>query len=228
MAYHKLDLDCQKWPHVEWFVREGLEGRYFVDIHHMLRLPLKEKGIDGGCNFSVAHTLLAALSGISTTLYTQRKNHYQSDFKNALRNFYPWDDEEGAPLSDGDKDEVIDTLWDEFRGVLTHHAALPMHWDRVKEQWAPAEPGYTLGIKRWVKTNRNGLSEAKIRRLETSKTWPFPNMMTRTVVIDQDAKVLKIERLYWGVRRMVEQITRCEARMRNADQYLGRDASRNV
>ncbi len=227
MAYKKLDLDCkEKWPRVEWLVRNLLE-LYLVDLHHMLRLPLKEKGIKGGCNFSAAHTLLAAVSGVSTTLYKQRKGPYEAPFKGALRDFYPWDAEEGAPLGDNEKDEIVDALWDEFRGVLTHHAGLPTEWDKIKRQWAPAELGYRVVIKRWVKTNGNGLAESKIETLEEAKKWPF-TVMKRTLVIDSDAKVLKVERFYWGVRRMIEEITRCHARMRNAEQYLSRKAKQKV
>ena len=82
-------------------------------------------------------------------------------------------------------------------------------------------------IKRWVKTNGNGLAESKIETLEEAKKWSF-TVMKRTLVIDSDAKVLKVERFYWGVRRMIEEITRCHARMRNAEQYLSRKAKQKV
>ena len=62
-ATHKrLDLDCwEKWPRVERFVRNSLE---LYDVHQMLRLPLKEHNIGGGCNFSAAHTMLATVRAV--------------------------------------------------------------------------------------------------------------------------------------------------------------------
>lgn len=227
MAYTKLDLDCkEKWPRVEWFVRNSLE-LYLIDVHHMLRLPLKEKGIGGGCNFSAAHTLLAAVGGVSTMLYNQRKGPYGEPFKGVLRDFYPWDAEQGGPPADKDKDEVVNALWHEFRGVLSHFAGVPMEWDKTRGQWAPAQLGYAVKIKRWVKVNGNGLAESKIETLEKAKKWPF-TVMKRTLEISPHAKVLKVERFYWGVRRMIEGITRCDVRMRNAERYLNQKAKHPI
>ena len=221
MAYQHLDINLTNWPRVEAFVG-ALEGRYLVDVHHMLRLPLKNMGVGGGCNFSAAHTLLAAVSGVSTTLYTQRKGRYHAAFTDLLVDFYPWDDEDKAPLTKSQKHDVAEALWEEFRGALTHHAGHPMGWDKVNKQWAPAALGYNLVIKRWTKQNGNGLSESKLRILETSKPWPFPQMMTGTLVVDQNAKVLKVERFYWGVRQMVERIACSPPHMRRAEKYFSR------
>lgn len=52
MAYQELQVDVAKWPCVEGFIRGPLENLYFRDVHDMLRLPIKEVGINSGCNFA--------------------------------------------------------------------------------------------------------------------------------------------------------------------------------
>lgn len=52
MAYQELQVDVAKWPCVEGFIRGPFENLYFRDVHDMLRLPIKEVGINSGCNFA--------------------------------------------------------------------------------------------------------------------------------------------------------------------------------
>ncbi len=221
MTYQPMDLDCSKWPHAEGFVRNSIEALHFIDVHNMLRLPIKHQGVHAGCNFAATHVLLAAATGISTKLYNPGtgQGHYGKAFEDALLDFYPWDDEKGAPLSDTDKKAIVETLWVEFRAVLTHHGGVPVTKQKSTDQWLPANHGYVVKIKRIVKQNGNGLAERKIEKLECSKTWPFI-VMARTMVITDEKKVLNLERFYWGLRRLVERITRCDSRMKAAESYL--------
>ena len=221
MTYQPLDLDCARWPYAEGFARNSLEALHFIDVHNMLRLPLKHQGVHGGCNFAATHVLLAAASGISTKLYDPGKGQgqYGKAFKDALLEFYPWEDEGGTALSDAEKKVIVETLWNEFRAVLAHHWGIPVTQEKSTGQWLPADHGYVVKIKRMVKDNGNGLAEKKIETLETNKAWPF-TVMTRTMVITSDKKVLKLERFYWGLRRFVERLSRCDNRMKVADKYL--------
>jgi len=47
----------------------GVEKSSFSDVHAMLRLPLKSVALGAGCNFAIAHVLMAVIGGVSATLY---------------------------------------------------------------------------------------------------------------------------------------------------------------
>src|SRR5215475_5179045 len=98
MAYIALDVEVSGWPHVERFVRQMIEGLFFRDVHAMLRLPLRNNGVTVGCNFAAAHLLLAAVAGLSASLYRPGSlKGYGSAFIGVLVDFYPWEDENAAP-----------------------------------------------------------------------------------------------------------------------------------
>lgn len=213
MAYIPLDLDAAQWPHAEQFIRQTLEGFYFRDVHAMLRLPTKEKSIAAGCSFAVAHTLLAAVAGISTSLYSPGTTDPRAAFKGALVDFYPWNLERNPPDDPGRKD-LAETLLQEMRGPLWGlHAGLPV---------GKQDGGYVVKIKRRSRPNRDGFLEKELEQLERSDTWPFPKFFQQTLVQGEDAKVLNVERFYWGLRQMVVGITNDHSRMGTAEAFLER------
>ncbi|MGH6636949.1 MAG: hypothetical protein ACRED0_12745 [Gammaproteobacteria bacterium] len=205
MAYQRLTLNLSHYPHVLAFIRGPLETLYFNDVHNMLRLPLKEQGLTAGCNFAMAHVLLAAVSGLSTTLYQpsrKKRGTYEYAFVGALVDLYPWDLEPNAPINKKERREGAKALYDEFRGPLTHRLGL---WTNQRRSAHGASLGYALKIKRLTQPNGNGLSEDMIVTLETSSAWPFA-AMKGSLQVRSDAKVLKLERFYWGIRQMVTRL----------------------
>jgi hypothetical protein len=70
MAYKPLKVARGTPRHVNSLVR-SIESHYFSDVHTMLRLPLLDHQLDAGCNFAIAQVLLAAVSGISVTVFRQ-------------------------------------------------------------------------------------------------------------------------------------------------------------
>ncbi len=219
MVFVPLQVDVSRWPHVERFVRHTLEDLYFRDVHAMLRLPLKEKGIGAGCNFAVTHTLLAAVAGVSTSLYRPGKlNPYGGAFQGVLVDWYPWDLEAKPPKTDDEKRGVAKVLYDEFRGPLTHHLGLAV--GQTKTGSAVVDRGYVVKIKRRTRPNGNGFLERELELLERSGKWPFPAFFRDTLVERKDAKVLKLERFYWGVRQMVVRLTKDQSLVGSAEAFL--------
>lgn len=214
-----MNVDVARWTHVERFIRHTLEDLHFRDVHAMLRLPLNEKGLRAGCNFAVTHTLLAAVAGVSTSLYRPGKlDPYGGAFQGVLVDWYPWDMEAKPPKSDDDKRRVAKVLYEEFRGPLTHHLGLPV--GKTKTGSAVVDRGYVVKIKRRSRPNGNGFLEKELEVLERSEKWPFPAFFQGTLVERKDAKVLKVERFYWGVRQMVVRLTGDQSRMGSAEAFL--------
>ena len=65
MGYIPLAIEETRWPLIARFVRGPLESLYFRDAHDLLRLPQREAGLAGGCNFAIARVLLSAVSSLS-------------------------------------------------------------------------------------------------------------------------------------------------------------------
>ena len=206
MAYQKLALDPATPPTVRRLV-ERLEGLFFGDVHTMLRLPIPNYRLNAGCNFAIAQVLAAAISGVSVTLYshTGGKGHR---FKSLLIDYYPWNREPASVIT---PQTGAETIYSIFRNPLTHDLGL----DIEKKARTP-----TVKIKRLSTKNKTrGLPEKKIEQLES--TMGRFNM-SAALTIRSDATVLLVEALYWGIRSMVETISRDQTRMAAAETFLVR------
>ena len=74
-------------------------------------------------------------------------------------------------------------------------------------------------IKRLATDNkRKGLPEYFIEQLESPDR---PNPMSPTVRVLSGKTVVLVEAFYWGVRQMVEQLSRDASRMQSAETFLG-------
>lgn len=219
MGYVPLNTDISRWPYVERFTQHTLEGLFFKDVHAMLRLPMKEKGIGAGCNFAVTHTLLAAVAGVSTSLYRPGKiDPYGGPFVGVLVDYYPWELEANPPKTVREKRRIAKVLYEEFRGPLIHHLGVPV--ERTSTGSAVVDRGYVVKIERRTRPNGNGFYESELELLERSESWPFPHFFGQTLQERSDAKLLKVERFYWGIRRMVERLAKDSNRMGSAEAFL--------
>lgn len=202
MGYQPLALHLSTPLSVKRLI-DRLERLSFSDVHTMLRLPVRNYRLDAGCNFAIAQVLMTAIGGISTTLYRQG-NSDSERFRGLLRDHYQWQLE---PTRDVTADEAARIIYQVFRNPLTHDLGLDLH-------------GRSTGIKVKVKRlqrSQGGLPELWIEKLEKAKTRP---RMSSTVTVRPDAKVLLVEALYWGLRRMVEAMTRDAQLMGRAEAFL--------
>jgi hypothetical protein len=204
MAYKALTLDPKTPPRVRHLV-QSLEDHFFRDVHTMLRLPEPSQQLTAGCNFAITQVLAAAVSGISVTLYGH-KGGSGARFKALLKDFYPWSLEPGNKVAPQDGADVIYSL---IRNPLTHDLGLDLQKKRRTQK---------VLIKRLATANgQRGLPEDIIERLEE------PNrvvVMSPTVTIASGKTILLVEAFYWGVRRMVEDLSHDGSRMLAAKAFL--------
>jgi hypothetical protein len=214
MAYQRLELSVATPNSVRSFIVEHIENLSFVDIHTILRLPLPEYGLSAGCNFAIAHILMAVVSGISTTLFEPEvKDQRGRLFQDVLIDFFPWDAEPEDILP---REIVAKILYQEFRNPLTHSLGYSTQRYRVSED------DIQYKVKRLASSDKQrGPDATWIEHLERSTERP---KMSATLVVREDAKVLLVEGLYWGIRRLVERLTSDDERMKRVDNYLSRNS----
>jgi hypothetical protein len=218
MAYVALDIDVARWPRVEALIKGKLERQFFQEAHCLIRLPIPTAGIESSCAFALAHVLIAAVGGISTTLHCcgAGEGSNLKAFQKTLVTFYPWEFESNPPSSKEEKQAIAQLLWYEFRAPLTHHLGL-----QTKGQRDADAAGYLIKYERFLKTKKpdEGLLEEKIETLERAKQWPF-TVFSETLEVRADAKVLKLERFYWGIRQMLVKLTQDAPLMSQAESFL--------
>ena len=203
MSYHPLVLDLKTPPVVESFVRRHLDMQ-FNDLHCMLRLPLYEFGLDAGCNFAAANSLLAFVSGLSVLLTNNLSASGQSEnlFKKILLNYYPWD----LQLPESSLIErCIDHLYDYFRNPLAHSLGI-----RTKGNFL-------------VTIAKNSLAEAAIERLEQIQSSPGPAVSYTPIRLNGEnieQITLEVANFYWGVRGIVRRLSADAQQMLRAERDL--------
>ncbi len=206
MSYKHLNIASSTPPNVAALVKH-LEEHSFSDIHSMLRLPIHNYNLSAGCNFAIAHVLMAVIGGVSTTLYEQ-SGQVGTRFKGVIVDYFPWDLEPNiVSPTDG-----ADAIYEVFRNPLTHDLGLD-----VKKK----SSGLKVKFKRITTVTNGGadrgLTEEMIETLEAS---PIRPNIQATVTLVAHKKVLLIEGMYWGVRRMIEKLTTDAKRMQAAEIFL--------
>ena len=117
-----------------------------------------------------------------------------------LVRFYPWDTEKEPPQNDARRQALAEVLWSEHRGALAHPFGLCSGAPRGDTRSA-RERGYSIRYRRIGGSDGNGLSETDLERLESAIDWPFETFGETLQIRENAAAVLKLERLYWGVRQ---------------------------
>ena len=210
MAYLALKLDSKTPPRVKALIL-SLENHYLSDVHTMLRLPQPDLGLVAGCNFAIAQVLAAVVSGVSVTLYGHGGGS-GAQFRGVLKNFYPWSRE---PKKTVEPEEGAGIIYSLFRNPLTHDLGLDLEEKRKRYKTQK------IIIKRLA--TEKGLSERIVEQLESD---PSRITVTPTITTNAGRSVLLVERFYWGVRTMIEELSHDEARMQKAKEFLLRRAKR--
>jgi hypothetical protein len=203
MPYQSLILDPATPPPVRRLI-DRLERLSFSDVHTMLRLPVPNYRLSAGCNFAITQVLTTAIGGLSTTLYRQGSSDGER-FKGLLTHHYPWNLEPHQNVSPAEAARVV---YEIIRNPLTHDLGLDL---RGKSK------GVKVKLKRLQRAGgRGGMPENWVEKLERG---PRP-IMSPAVTVRSDASVLLVEALYWGLRRMVEGMTRDATLMARAEAFL--------
>jgi hypothetical protein len=175
----------------------------------MLRLPIPSYRLRSDCMFSCAQSLLALIGGISTMLYAHRDGKPGKDFQNLLVEFYPWNEEPNSSVTPSEGARII---YNVFRNPLTHNLGAHVR---------PRSATPRVKLKRAHRKNGpGGLTERTIERLE--QTNRLDGISPAIVVRQDDATVLYVEALYWGVRVMLSRLLHDHSRMAKAELYLAK------
>lgn len=208
MAYQALSLPPGIPKDVESIIRNQLEPQ-LIDAHAMLRLPIREDpGLQGGCNFAATQVLLSLVSGVSVTLYDPNALSRRGDrgklFKDVLVNHYPWDQERniaGAQLGAN----AAEQLYGLFRNPLAHTLGV------IDPQDNPSG--------RRVIVEKGSIPENDIELTEKAVTRPSD---WRNPTLREEGKnlILWVRSLYWGVRKMIEDVAHVRVQSKESLSYI--------
>jgi len=185
---------------------------FLADVHALLRLPLRKPNIPSGCNFTVAHTLLGVVAGVSIAFYKSGLKDGEA-FTGLLCEFYPWDLEGAADAAERSK-----VLWRTFRNPFAHSLGMPFEGRQGNRELRPR--GFQLKIGR----GRPSMKERDLVAFERSVERP---MLKPTVVIEPHKRVLWVEALYWGTRKMVYRLSSNTALMDDVEQRFSASLARH-
>lgn len=205
MAYIPLLLEPEPGPRVGRLIRR-LEDHYFRDVHAMFRLPAPAIEVTPGCNFAIAQVLASVVSGVSVTLY-KHSGHKGARFKGLLVDYYPWLEEPQPPEDAFHYSTLIYAL---IRNPLTHDLGLDLETKSRTQK---------VIVKRLTTDHgRCGHTEAGVEALEAVAR---PPRMSPTIKVEADRVVLLVEAFYWGIRRMLLNLTADRKRIAEAEKFLG-------
>lgn len=179
-----------------------------ADVHTMLRLPILEQKLSAELTFSVEIVLFAVISGISVTIYPRGGAKTDGDrFKELLSKFYPWNK---VPPSGLKISEAADILYKAFRCPIVHDMGTFVPRRKDGRPYASS-----VKIEKFSDND-----ESRIEALERSLDhpgWMGPTIEYRP---GEDLLLLRVDSLYWGVRKMIERLTEDSEIMKGAAKYL--------
>jgi hypothetical protein len=182
MPYTPLVLPHAPEP-LRRFVEDTID-KYLRELHCLYAIAVPAQAGPRQLQISIATMLLAVISGTAATLTTIDLEPGAA-FVEALKRHYPWDED---PPAGGTPGNAAHILYNVFRNPIVH-------------------TGFALKGGRTVKTGRRAYSldaaalEREVERIETSPGRPFSKA---SIVIRDDAMVLWVDCLCWGVRQMIE------------------------
>ena len=189
MPPRKVSISSKTSPEFRTLCEERLDP-LLADIHTMLQLPRSEVGLEAGCNLSCALVLCAIVAGLSDEYFRATigptlcdKPSYEEKFREVLARFFPWSD---LDVPSHSTNEAIAELYRQIRHPLVHSLGQPKkHISRTAEPNV-AKRSYTAEELKNVEQSNDPPSYICPVMKKVSGRW-----------------TLNLLGLYWGVRRMV-------------------------
>lgn len=206
MAYKSLVLDNSTPPFARKIILR-VEERQFSFVHAMFGIRPKDDNLTVGYNFAIAQVLMSVIGGISATLYEPEwKRMDRERFTGVLKDYYPLDQEPKGVQPEN----TATSIYEVFRNPLVHDLGLDIKNKRK---------GNKLILKRLAPPNQEeGFSELFIEtELENHDR---RKGMSATLTFESGRQTLLLEALYWGVRRMIENISGDKKRMDRVTKLL--------
>jgi len=226
-AYTPLRIGAAASTLVTSFIQEHMELT-LRDVHDMLRLPLPKLGINSALNYSVVHVLLNEIGGIATVFFDASGTN-RNKYVGLLSNYYPWDVE--ACIEDSVVgSDAANILYEFVRNPFSHSLGIgtkqlgPRENRRVVRTFGS---DFKVNIVRVTSLDGGGLSPSLLAELEGVSR---PTWILSTVNRDGEPNEysISVEALYRGVRLMLERLTRSEAAMRHAKNFLDASSEENL
>jgi hypothetical protein len=196
MAYTPLRTDAAP-ESIRDFVRLHVDMQLH-DVHTMLRLPLKESGMEGGCNFASVSVLCAVLAGASTVFFRQHGPDGKR-FTDLLAEHYPWDSQ---PRGGVEPSIAISAIYERYRNPLVHALAVSTR----KAGRGAARRVVVDTQEKPLGVIKQALTEEAVVALE-QPDGPAPDWLTPVVTSNSGGGVdLYPHSLYWGTRRTLESL----------------------
>lgn len=201
------------------FIRDPVEWT-LQDVRAMLRLPLPDVGISAGCNFSIAEILLAFISGLATVFFDASADpRYR--FIGLLRAHYPWHTEAHHVYNKVDSKSGPPILYDVFRNPFAHSLGVDttvVGGPRATKRVVRRSRRLRVSVARLgMSEGGTGLTEAMLQELDAPRR---PIWLQPTIIRDEDGIQLSVEAMYWGVRGLLEALTRDNETLDHARRFL--------
>jgi hypothetical protein len=169
------------------------------DVRSMLRLPLEDLGLTGGCNFAAAAVLFNVLLGASQVLYSGEGIRNQGDrFKRFLLRYYPWE----PSATDDLKTQTAGEFWE------------------VRHLLAKSLGRFTTRGRSRLKIEKDPLSREQVATLDTSTTRP-PGVPVALRREPKEGQRLSVGGLYWITVQLLRNFLADEAEVKEAEARLG-------
>jgi hypothetical protein len=187
----------------------------FADLTTMLRLPQKQIGLDGGCNFAAARLCFDLMAGASVLFYDasiealHERGRRGQRFKTLVATFYPW-----LPgTDDAVGEEAARLLYDWARNPLAHALGVV----------GPAATGATDPVPIFF-ASKGALEPDQIAEIEEPRI--RPRWLDPTIRhAGGNIYTLFVPSLVWGIHRMLENVfadvTQAERADATARELLG-------
>ena len=203
MSYKPIPLSQNTPDIVKKFIHNNVDI-LFNDVHCMLRLPIKEIGLEGTMAFSAINCLSDIVSGISALLTPDFDTIGDSGpkFKEILKDYYPWDLQ---PPIGGSIDRAVKDMYDYFRNPLTHSLGLK------------TKGNYLVAIE------KKEISELDLETLEKNIFSPGPAISYSPITIKNEniEKItLDVAPFYWGVRQILVRLSANSTQMQDTAKNL--------
>jgi hypothetical protein len=193
----ELNISNNTPNEVRNFIKNQIKMQ-FEDVHALLRLPIKQLAdpINAGCNFATATIILSLISGLSAMLDNNfdTSNKSKKLFKQVLEKYYPWNLQPpiGGTNPNNNKKQAIGDLYTYIRNPLSH----------------------SLGVKKqnthFIYIYKDTLSEKDIEKIEKSLMSPGPAIIYTSNKWGNESRTglnLYVSNLYWGVRKLLKNMT---------------------
>ena len=205
-------------PQIVRSVIESAIHPYLVDVHAMLLLPTDDSLPGTGCNFAIAQTLLATMSGVSSVLYSTRGRSGRV-FQDFVRDLYPWDSEpRDRPNVVRDPEKGAEILYEDYRNPLAHANGIAVFSvdNNTRREFRPRS--HLVRIDRVSLRPSRGLNETELLELESEpvrQPW-----LPVTIAANPESIILTVEALYWGLRESIRRLCSDPARMETAARFF--------